>query len=231
MSEVVFGLLEIVIAAVARRHHRVEAHLLRDREVAGGEIGLQLGIEVLHLHGAATIPVLELDKLEPQRLAHLFGRAVIGVPCSLEGATRVVRDFAVLAGHRSAPFPSRPSARRCATRRSPRYSPMAARARLQPRVRGCSTPASPRRANRPIGSRLTSPRTKAMSQSWNSDCPVRAKNCRMTRPSSILPVAKTCSEKTSSNAIDGFLVVCPLSSSQCAVAFITPSGLTSRGQA
>ncbi len=52
----------------------------------------------------------------------------------------------------------------------------------------------------------------------------------MTRPSSILPVANTCSENSSSNTMELDLGVWPLRASQWAVAFITPSGTTSRGQ-
>ena len=71
----------------------------------------------------------------------------------------------------------------------------------------------------------------SISQSCISGWPVRLKKPWMMRPSSILPRSITCSENTSSKCMDGDLGVCPLSSSQCAVAFITPSGTTSRGQA
>ncbi len=79
IGEVVLGLLEVVIAAVAGRHDLVEAHILGDREVAGGKIGLHLGVNVLDLHRAAAVPVLKLHKLEAQGFAHCLGRAVIGV--------------------------------------------------------------------------------------------------------------------------------------------------------
>ncbi len=115
--------------------------------------------------------------------------------------------------------------------RSATYSLMAVRALPQPRVRGWKRVASPIFISRLTGRRLASPTTSATSQFWNSDCFVRRRKCKTTLPSSILPVAKTCSEKISSNTIDGFGSVCPLSSSQWAVAFMTPSGLTSRGQA
>ena len=35
VREVVLGLLEVVVAAVARRHHRLEPHVIRNREIAG----------------------------------------------------------------------------------------------------------------------------------------------------------------------------------------------------
>ena len=35
VSEIVFGLFQIVIAAVAGRHDCLEAHLIRNREIAG----------------------------------------------------------------------------------------------------------------------------------------------------------------------------------------------------
>ncbi len=59
--QIVFGLLQIVIAAVAGRHHHVVAHLVGgNRHDARRQIGLHLGVDVLDLHRAAAVPVLHL---------------------------------------------------------------------------------------------------------------------------------------------------------------------------
>ena len=119
IGEVVFGLLEIVVAAVARRHHRVEAHVLGDREIARRQIGLQLRVDILDLHRAAAVPVLQFDEVEAERFADRFGRAVIGMSRAFERAARIIGDLLVFAGHHSAPFAPRPRALRLDSSTSP----------------------------------------------------------------------------------------------------------------
>ncbi len=136
IREVVFRLFQVVIAAVARRHDGVEAHLFGDREIPRRQIGLQFGVDILDLHRPAAIPVVEFRKFEAQRLAKLLGGTIIGVAGPFQRATGIVGDFLVLAAHCSAPCADRPNARRSAALRSSTYSAMAALARPQPRVRG-----------------------------------------------------------------------------------------------
>ena len=157
-------------------------------EIARRQIGLQFRIDVLDLHRAAAVPVLELGDLEAERLAKFLGGAVIGVAGAFQRAARIVGNIFVFAAHHSAPC--RVEAQRaavgrvCARRRIPRSPRLRA---LQPRVRGWNSVARPSFINRPTGSRIARPRTSATSQSCNSGCLVRAK--KLAQHQAILDLA------------------------------------------
>ena len=103
--------------------------------------------------------------------------------------------------------------------------------RPQARVRGRKSVAHPIFMPSFTGKRIATRLAIATSQSCMSGCLVLAKKLRITRLSSILPVSTTCCVNSSSKIVELDLGVWPCSSSQWAVAFITPSGKTSRGQA
>ena len=90
----VLGLLEVVVTTVARRHHGVIAHSLRgNRHVACGHVGLQHGMDVLHFHRPAAIPVGEVFHLEVERLDQRPRRAVVGPARTFERAPGVISNF------------------------------------------------------------------------------------------------------------------------------------------
>ena len=100
IGQIIFGFFEVVVAAIARRHYRIQAHLVGgNRHDARREIALQLGVNILDLHGAAAIPVLHLDQVEPEFLAECLGRAVVSMPGAFQGAARIVTNLLVFSAH------------------------------------------------------------------------------------------------------------------------------------
>ena len=85
---------------------------------------------------------------------------------------------------------------------------------------------------RPTGSFISRPRAIPISQSCSRGWPVRLKNRRMSDVFFDLAAGDHLFGKNLvEDMIEGDFGVWPFFSSQCAVAFITPSGSTSRGQA